>query len=157
MRVKVSTIILAAFAGIAAFAANAQLGFPMQLPKDDFTWVWGRAMRPGADARRGFEDFSIVGSDTGFRCELTGKISLASGIGRMETRDLEQQLRTSLSFIQDSAYTMNRFESYRYIDWAVLDCKKPEADDTESELAEREAKALERAERRRERRRAREE
>ena len=56
-------------------------------------------------------------------------------------------------FIQEAAYTMNTYDSYRYIDWAVLDCKKPESTDTEADISEREAKARERAERARERRR----
>jgi hypothetical protein len=153
MRVNVVTTLLAAFAAAAAMTANAQFGLPMQLPENDFVWTWGRAQRPGLDARRGIEDFSVIGSDTGFRCELAGKLSLASGLSPTEMRDVERQLRASLFFIQESTYTMNRFDAYRYIDWAVLDCRKTESSETESELAEREAKARERAERRRERRR----
>jgi hypothetical protein len=155
MRSNLLSGILASLAGAAAITANAQFGLPMQLPENDFVWVWGRTQQ-GADARRGLEDFNIIGSDGGFRCQLTGKISISSGLSTTQTRALEEQLRVSLFFIQESAYTMNQYDSYRYIDWAVLDCKKPESNETESDLAEREAKARARAERARERRRERE-
>ncbi len=144
-------VIVAAVATVAGTTAVAQFGLPMQLPKENFVWAWGRTQ--GADGRSGFEDFNIIGSDGGFRCQLTGKMSIASGLGRTEVRALEEQLRASLFFIQESAYTMNTYDSYRYIDWAILDCKKPESTETENDLAEREAKARERAERARERRR----
>ncbi len=157
MRKRIFTTILAVFAGAAATAVTAQLGgLPMQLPSNDFVWAWGRAQRQGEDARRGIEDFNVIGNDGGFRCQLTGKMSIAAGIGPTEARALEDQLRSSLFFIQDSTYTMNQYDAVRYLDWAVLDCKKPESNETEADLAEREAKARERAERRRERRRARE-
>lgn len=156
MRWKVCSTTLVALASAAATTATAQFGLPMQLPENDFVWTWGRGQRQGADARRGIEDFNVIGNDGGFRCQLTGKMSISAGLGSSETRALEEQLRSSLFFIQDSAYTMNQYDSYRYIDWAVLDCKKPEANETEADLAEREAKARERAERARERRRARE-
>lgn len=125
---------------------------PMQLPENDFVWVWGRQ----AEARRGISDMKIYGTEGGFRCELEARTGMGAGLSRSETRELAAELRASLFFIQDSAYSMNRLESYGYLDWAILDCKKPEGNETEDELAEREAKARERAERRRERRRARE-
>ena len=123
----------------------------MQLPKENFVWAWGRAQ--GVDGRSGFQDFNIIGSDGGFRCQLTGKMSISSGLGRTEARALEEQLRASLFFIQESAYTMNVYDSSRSLVWAILDSKKSESTETEDDLAEREAKARERAERARERRR----
>jgi hypothetical protein len=142
-------------AGACGGPAVAQLRLPMQLPENDFVWTWGRATGL-ADQRRLSEDFSMVGSEAGFRCELTGKMSLARGTSPTEMREFENRLQTSLFFIQDTANVMYQLDVYREIDWAVLDCKKPEANETEADLDEREAKARERAERRRERRRARE-
>jgi hypothetical protein len=151
MRCRSFSVVFAAVAAVVGTTAFAQLGLPMQLPQDDFVWAWGRAQTP--DARRGFQDFNIVSSDGGFRCQLTGKMSISSGLGRTEARQLEQELRASMFFIQEAAYTMNTYDSYRYIEWAILDCKKPESTETEDDLAEREAKARARAERARERRR----
>jgi hypothetical protein len=51
---------------------------------------------------------------------------------------------------------MYQLDLLRELDWAMLDCKQPVSDETESEAQEREDKARERAERKRERRRARE-
>jgi len=134
--------------------AAAQVRFPMQLPENDFVWTWGRAN--GLDDRRRFaEDFSVVGGEAGFRCELAGKMSLARGSTVTEMRDLENRLQTSLFFIQDTATLMYELDYYNDLDWAVLDCKKQEANETEADLQEREDKARERAERARERRRAR--
>lgn len=156
MRLKACVITLTALAGTIAATASAQLGgFPLQLPENDFVWVWGRAQR-GENGRRGIDDINIVASDGGFRCQFTAKMGIGSGMSPSEIRNLEEQLRSSLFFIQDTTYTMNVYDDYRRVDWAVLDCRKPEVNETEAELAEREAKARERAERRRERRRSRE-
>ena len=151
MRRRYLSVIVAVVATVTGTAALAQFGLPMQLPQDDFVWAWGRMQ--GREGRSGFPDFDVVGTDGPFRCQLTGKLSLSSGLGRTEARNLEQQLRASMLFIQETAYTMNNYDSYRYLDWAILDCKKPESTETEDDLAEREAKARERAERARERRR----
>jgi hypothetical protein len=135
-------------------SAAAQFGF-VQIPRDDFVWTWGRTN--ALEARRQREDFSVVGGEGGFRCELTGKMSIARGSTFSEIRELEQQLQASLFFIRDSATLMYQMDQYRDIEWAMLDCKKPESSETESDLQEREDKARERAERRRERRRERDE
>jgi hypothetical protein len=156
MGLRLRSFSVALLAAAAAVAAQAQLRMPMQLPENDFVWAWGRAQRPTADARRGIGDFTIYGNEGGFRCELSVRLGIASGLSNTETRGLEAELRASLFFIQDAAYAMNELDYYNSLDWAILDCKKPESNETEDELAEREAKARERAERRRERRRSRE-
>lgn len=136
--------------------AAAQFGFPgvVNLPRNDFRWVWGDA----EDALTGrSRDFSINGNEAGFRCELTGSLSPASRMTRMEIRELEGNLRTSLFFIQSSANTMYILDQQRDIDWAVLDCaKQGDQELTAEETQALEDKARERAERRRDRRRARE-
>lgn len=143
------SILVAALAITAAPTVSAQFGLPMQLPENDFIWRWG------SDASRGFADIDVFGSDGRFRCELTGKIRLSGRITSSETRDLEQQLRSSMQFVYEATYTMNQLDASGNLEWAILDCKQPvEDEDTEDEVAEREAKARERAERRRERRRA---
>ncbi|HMB72655.1 MAG TPA: hypothetical protein VKQ06_03720 [Gammaproteobacteria bacterium] len=134
-------------------SATAQFGFPMQMPENDFVWTWGRST--GLESRRSREDFSVIGNEAGFRCELTGRMSLARGSDPTQMRELENQLQTSLFFIQESARLMYQFDVHREIDWAMLDCKKPESDETEADLRDREDRARERAERARERRRAR--
>jgi hypothetical protein len=134
--------------------AAAQLRLPMQLPENDFVWTWGKSN--GLDDRRRFaEDFSVVGGEAGFLCDLAGKMSLARGATTTEMRDLESRLQTSLFFIQDTATLMYQLDYYNELEWAVLDCKKQEANETEADLQEREDKARERAERARERRRSR--
>ena len=143
---------LAALAGVVS-DAGAQVFLPMNLPENDFVWTWGRVT--GLETRRSREDFSIIGNEAGFRCELTGRMSLARGTTLPEMRQLEQELQTSLFFIQESANLMYQWDQYRQIEWAMLDCKRPEATETESDLQEREDRARERAERRRERRRER--
>ena len=87
---------------------------------------------------------------------MQGKLRIASTLGRDDVRNLEAQLRASMFFIQEATYQMNVLDTRGLLDWAVLDCQKPVNEDTDEEIAEREAKALERARRARERRRARE-
>ena len=60
---------LATITALIGYAANAQLGM-YTLPKDDFTWNWGRSVD---ESKRRFEDFSVRGGEAGFNCELTGK------------------------------------------------------------------------------------
>ena len=154
MRSKPKSLALGLLASTYGGLAAAQVRLPMQLPENDFVWTWGRTN--GLDDRRRFaEDFAVVGVEAGFRCDLTGKMSLARGATTTEMRDLESRLQTSLFFIQDTATLMYELDYYNQIEWAVLDCKKQEANETEADLQEREDKARERAERARERRRAR--
>ena len=140
----------AVFFGIVCGGASAQFGLGVQLPQSDFIWTWGSNRRSGA------YDFSVVGSESSFRCDLQGKLRITASFGRTELRNLEAQLRSSMFFVQEAAYQMNVLENYGYLDWAILDCQRPVNEDTDEEIAEREAKALERAQRARERRRSRE-
>jgi hypothetical protein len=130
----------------------------MNLPKDDFTWIWGD--REDAALSR-FEDFSVQGGEAGFRCSLTGKLHPGARLSSMEVREFENDLRSSLSFIQASAETMYVLDQQRQIDWAKLDCSKPEGTVDEEKSQERVDKALEKAlrdqARRRERRQREEE
>lgn len=108
------------------YTANAQFnsGLPgqMNLPRDDFTWTWGR--KPSGETK--FEDFSVFGSEGRFRCDLTGKLSIGTRMSRMDIRDLESELRGQLNFIQSATYMMNNLDAQRQLEWATLECKLPE-------------------------------
>jgi hypothetical protein len=135
------------------FAAEGQFGL-YTLPNNDFTWHWGD-MREGA--RRSFEDLSASGSEAGFRCDLTAKLSPGSRMSPVDVRTLENELSTRLDFIYAVSEAMNYLDQTRELDWATLDCKKPEAAPvSEEERAERESRAREKMQRELERRRARE-
>lgn len=113
-------------------AANAQLGSifgQVNLPTSDFTWFWGN--QRDADLGRA-SDFSVSGSDTGFLCELTGRLGAGSRLSSMEVRSLENDLRTSSFFIQAVANTMYTLDQQRDIRWAKLVCAKPEAAELDS-------------------------
>jgi len=99
--------------------------FPVNLPNSDFRWVWGDA---GADQqRRSLRDFSSSGHEAGFSCQLTGALRPGSRISDLDLRRLEMELSISLYFIQAAVRTMNGLDYQRDLDWAVLDCKLPEA------------------------------
>ena len=132
-------------------AALAQFG-QVNYPQSDFRWVWGNERDL---ARRGFEDFSISGNDAGFRCTLKGRLRPGSRLTETDVRALENDLRSTLFFIERSANTMYVLDQQRDIDWAELDCAKHVDDASAAELREREEKARAKAERDRERRRAR--
>ncbi len=106
--------------------ASAQFGtrFPGQtnLPQDDFTWTWGSR----SSTRRGFEDFSVFGNQASFRCDLTGKLRSGSRLSRMDVRELESELRASMLFAEAAANAMNDLEGRRELDWATLECEKPQ-------------------------------
>lgn len=102
-------------------AAHAQFGAFSNLPEDDFTWRWGR--------QRGSDDFSIRGIDLGFTCTLTGALRPGSRLSRMEIRQIETSLRSSMAFIESATSMMNGLDRQRDLDWAVLDCEKQGDDD----------------------------
>lgn len=153
----------AAALGIAAVligtTAEAQFGqrFPgfVNLPDQDFTWNWGRAV-DDTRARR-VEDFSVRGGQARFRCTLTGRFRPGSRYSPADIRALERRLGASLVFIEDAAYTMNDLDLRREIDWATLACAEPVADDSEQASREREERARAKALRELEKRRARRE
>jgi hypothetical protein len=105
--------------------AHSQWGV-LNLPQHDFTWVWGNRAR--AEARRG-NDLSLTGTDSGFQCELTARLSPGSRLTRMDVRQIENDIRVSMSFIETSARTMNNLDYYRELDWAVLECARLSRDD----------------------------
>ena len=107
--------------------AQFSSGFPghMNLPKSDFTWTWGR--KPSEEVR--FEDFSVLGNELSFRCDLTGKLRIGSRLSRMDIRNLENELRGQMSFIQSATYMMNNLDASRELEWAALECKLPEPPD----------------------------
>lgn len=137
--------------------ASAQFGtgFPGQynLPQNDFTWTWGDQDSAG----RGVDDFSILGNEAGFRCVLTGKLRIGTRMSRMDMRALEDDLRANMYFVRAAANAMYRLDASREIDWATLACEKPQLtrDEDQEKRDEREARALEKAARDRDRRRAR--
>jgi hypothetical protein len=123
-----------------ATPARAQFGaFPVNLPKDDFTWNWGDLER-SKDKR--FADFDANGGEEGFRCTLEGKLSAGSRMSPSEIRQLENDLGASLYFIEAATNAMNTLDYQRQLDWAILDCDKPEP--TEADAAKTQA-SLEKA------------
>lgn len=104
---------------------NTGFGGQMRLPQDDFTWTWGNRRSAG----RGFEDFSVFGNEQGFRCELTGKLRLGTRISRMDVREIESGIRSSTYFVQAAANAMNNLDAQRELDWASLECEKPQREE----------------------------
>lgn len=128
--------------GVMAMQGTAEAQFGVNLPPDDFTWIWGDREVP----RGGSRDFSLAGSEGSFRCELTGSLRLGSRLSQGDVRQIENEIRGSLFFIQSAANTMNVLDQRRELDWAMLDCAKPEEEDVNSERAqERLEKAREKA------------
>ena len=143
-------IAAAAIAVLTVTPAHAQFGY-YQLPKSDFTWNWGDPERAGMK----FEDFSVNGSEGGFNCELKGKLSGASRMTPSDLHTLEDQLRSRLDFIYASSSTMNQLDQAHELNWARLQCAKPEAKPlSEDEKAAKEAKAREKMQKEIDRRRA---
>ena len=151
---RTSTLTAVAFAAVALVQgrAVAQFGNPfVQLPKDDFTWFWG-----DRENQRGIEDFDVSGGESRFHCELKAKLSPASQLSTSDVRNLEDQLRASLVFVQDAAGLMNQLDYQRDLDWARLACSAPKpGPESQEQKSEREAKAREKALREQAKRRAR--
>jgi len=137
--------------------ASAQISIPniVQLPTEDFVWNWGRGRASGFDDQDRPE-FSIQGNEREFRCLLTGSFRLGSRMRDFyELREFEQQLLSTLTFIQDATIAMNNFTRTNDLGWATLDCAVPESEVSEDKEQLRLDRAVERAERARERRRRR--
>jgi hypothetical protein len=120
--------VLAASA-IAAASAQAQVEQTRefhQLPDNDFTWNWGKALQ---DVDRESPGFRAQGFEAEFECELEGRL-LANSKGayqRIEPREFAddaKDLRLSMFFIWDATAMMNGFE--RWLDWATLVCTRRE-------------------------------
>jgi hypothetical protein len=138
-------------------AANAQFSTTvpayMNLPSNDFTWTWG-VQREADLAQR--PDMTVDGSDQGFLCKLRAGFSPSIDLSYQQIQDYEQYLRTSGFFVSTVANEMQVLTNNLRVRWARLDCMHPEkADQTPQEQAEREAKLREKADKKRERRRAR--
>lgn len=134
-------------------AADAQFGY-VRLPKDDFTWQWGDFDENTARRR---PDVSAQGSEGGFRCELTARLRPARNMDHGQIRDLERSLVTSLNFIQAAAQLMNSLEYSFDLEWGRLECARHQSDPDAEKQQEQLDRAVERAEREREKRRARRE
>ena len=132
--------------------AMAQFGL-YQLPTSNFIWRWGLTRE---DAKQqGLPDLDMQGTESGFQCHLTARFRISSDLSSSDARKLEQDLRTRLDFIYAVSVEMNYLDQMRNIDWATLDCKRPEPGPVdEAKKAERENAAREKMLRELERRRA---
>ena len=137
-------------ATLLAGPASAQFA---RLPQNDFTWRWG-----DPEARQQMNDFSTSGHEAGFSCDLSGALRPGARVTTMDVRRFESELKLSLYFIQSAARVMNDLDFSRQLDWAVLDCVKPEEVELDAEKQqERLDRLRERALRRQAERREREE
>lgn len=152
---KAFSLLASLLVALASMAASAQLPNPfyrVQLPDEDFVWPWGA---PRSPENRQRPDFSVQGGEQGFYCTAEGAFRPASRMSDFENlRAFEMELTGSLYFVQNVTNLFNFYYRERELDWAVLDCAKPENEETDEEVQERLDRAIERAERARERRRA---
>jgi hypothetical protein len=125
----------------------------MALPQNDFTWNWGDENL----ARGGTKELSMVGSESGFRCELNARMRLTSRLSRLDMRRIETSIRNNVFFVQAVANSMYYLDYQRDLGYATLDCARAKVDRDADEEArtEREVKARERAAKERELRRSR--
>ena len=134
----------------------AQLAVPriVQLPTTDFVWDWGNAR--GDERLR--PHFQMVGRERAFTCDLQGSFKPGSHMRDFENmREFEQQLNSTLYFIQDSTYLLNDLYLQNHVQWARLDCKLPEETERNPDKVQEDLdRALERARRDQQRRRERE-
>jgi hypothetical protein len=156
MRRLQQSSVIAAIAAVAATCllgpAAAQFGL-YQLPANNFIWRWGDSREDGKQT--GFPDLDMQGSESGFLCHLTARFRASSTLSPTDYRQIESDLRTRLDFIYSVSQEMNYLDQMRSIDWAVLDCKRPEPTQlSEEKKAERETAAREKMLRELERRRA---
>jgi hypothetical protein len=122
----------------------------VQLPSDDFVYNWGEA----SIEDRAEPDFEVDGVEERFFCHLSGGYDTRRLSGE-DPRRAEDALASTLYFIQVATDRMNSLYKAEALDWATLDCKIPDGTPSEEQLQERVDQALHRAERQRERRRAR--
>lgn len=154
---KTFSLLATVLVALLSMEAQAQLPNPfyrVQLPDTDhFVWPWGT---PNRVEERERPDFSVQGGEDGFYCTAEGAFRPGSRMSDFSNRRaFEMELTSSLYFVQNVTAIFNFYYRERVLDWAVLDCSKPENLETEEETQERVDRALERAERARERRRAR--
>jgi hypothetical protein len=145
--------LLATAATLALVPAAAQFGL-YNLPNNNFIWNWGATGESGK--RRGMADLDLDGTEAGFLCHLTARFRVSVDLSPTEMRQLQTDLGTRLDFIYATSTTMNYYDQMRQLDWATLDCKRPEAGPVdEAKRAERESAAREKMLKELERRRAR--
>lgn len=154
MRGSRITVAWATAAGAMLFVANVaigQLGL-YTLPQNDFRWNWGAV---GPEDRIGAADIQVSGSESVFRCDLSARTRPSSTLGPMDYRQIENDLRVRLDFIYAASEAMNYLDQTRSLDWAVLDCKRPEEQPVDAATSEkRQNEAREKMLRELERRRA---
>ena len=141
------TVLAAAFLAVLALpdAAEAQFGGFVNLPRNDFTWVWGD--QDDAERGRG-RDINVRSLDRGFDCTLTAALRPGNQMTSMDIRQLENTLRTAMDFIYYSANTMYSLERSFDLDWGKLDCARMQPSEAdEDKQQERVNRALERARR----------
>jgi hypothetical protein len=156
MRANSLTIVAALACAFAASGAVAQSGIPqiVLLPDDDFVFTWGKP--PGSLNERQRPDFTIRGVEQSFQCTLTGAFKVGSRMRDFyNIREFEQSLAGTLYFVQEATARLNQLDLSNDLDWALMNCVIPETFEEDDRLQERVDKALERAERQRDRRRAR--
>lgn len=151
--------IAASGALLLALPAAAQFGtaFPgiYTLPRNDFTWFWGEPTERDLGRR---PDIKVSGVESYFRCELTARYRVSVDMTPNEEREVERQLSTSIAFIADSTNLMNQLDYNIQLDWGRLACiRQTDEEVSEEKQQERVDRALEKAIRARERRRARDE
>jgi hypothetical protein len=154
MRGSKLAVALAGAAAAATLVANVALGQLglYTLPTDDFRWNWGAV---GPDEKTGFADIQVSGSEAAFRCDLSARTRASSALGPTDYRQIENDLRTRIDFIYAASQAMNYLDQTRSLDWAVLDCKRPEEQPVDAETsAARQNEARDKMLRELERRRA---
>jgi hypothetical protein len=155
-RLRGSSLIAAVLAATSPLwlrPAAAQFGL-YTLPQNNFIWNWGDTAESGK--RRGISDLDLDGGEAGFQCHLSARLRASASMTSADTRQLENDLRTRLDFIYASSQEMNYLDQMRQLDWATLDCRKPEPGPVDEEKrTERESAAREKMLRELERRRAR--
>jgi hypothetical protein len=145
--------LLATAASLWLVLAAAQLGL-YNLPSNNFIWNWGVTAESGR--RHGTADLDLDGGESGFQCHLTARFRVSVDLSPTDTRQIGMDLQTRLDFIYAAATAMNYYDEMRQLDWATLDCRRPEAGPVDdAKRAERESAAREKMLRELERRRAR--
>ena len=151
-RLRRSSVIAGLLAVLSLGSATAQFGL-YQLPTGNFIWRWGESREDGKQV--GYPDLDLQGTESGFLCHLTARFRASLSMSTTEMRQLESDLRTRLDFVYAVSQQMNYLDQMRSLDWATLDCKRPEATPlSEEKKAERESAAREKMLRELERRRA---
>lgn len=105
------------------FSGSAAAQYHVSLPRNDFRWQWGEA---ATEASRSSYDFEARGGEGGFNCTLSGALRLGTRYSTSDIRHMQSELNISLYFIQAATNTMNQLDFERQLEWAVLDCVRPE-------------------------------